>query len=290
MLALAVLGMLLAGEPAALPPAQALPRIPGTTLRLGLSDSAAALRGFSALEGGARKGTCRFFGLQSEASLTFAEQRLARATFSVDEASTYETAYVQDQLTAMGYKRRCAKLQPGSSQCDWLGPVLVHLLVVGTKLSATVERAPAETTAVQAPPAALARVAPSPPRPDTGAALSPDTSRAAPATPRPVPLAPDTLAVPLPGRASPYPAAEVSRRGQCTYPEAARRSGIQGRVWVLATVDTSGRVLEAQVARGIAELNAAALCSARLWHFAPRTWQGQPCRYRVLVPITFTLH
>jgi protein TonB len=82
----------------------------------------------------------------------------------------------------------------------------------------------------------------------------------------------------------------------CAYPEAARKAGIQGRVWVFALVDTSGRVIEAQLERGIPELNAAALECVRRWRFAARSsaepspeFHG-PVSYWVQVPITFTLH
>jgi TonB family protein len=274
-LVLAVLGMLIAGAAADSPPATASLRIPGTTLRLGMSDTLAATHGFPPGQGDVRRGSCRFFGLTSEAALTFADGRLTRAAFTVTNASPYETAYVQDQLAAMGYRRRCATLSPGKSDCDWTGPVIVHLQISVERLAATVER-PAADTASTPPAASVPRTASPAPAP--------------PAAAQEVPFLPDTLAVPIAGRPSHYAAAAVRHESRCGYPEAATKAGIQGRVWVIANVEVNGSVLEAHVWRGIPELNAAALACVKSWLLEPRTWQSRPCRYRVLIPIAFTLH
>lgn len=330
MLALAVLGLFLTGAAPGPAPTDTSLRVPGTTLRFGITDAATSARGFAATEAGVRRGPCRFFGLPSEASLDFDQGRLARAAFTVDEASPHQIAYVQDQLTAMGYKRRCAKLAPRASVCDWSGPVLVHLEVNGAKLAATIEchgasakaasNAPAppphaeqnaaekalavirgagggtttrgEPTAARADTAAPARhdSLPVPARPDT--ATPPSISPRAGLSARGT----DTLAVVLLNRPSRYPPAKVEFAAPCAYPEVARKAGIQGRVWVFALVDTAGRVLEAHLERGIPELNAAALECVRRWRFAarssaePRPEFHGPVSYWVQVPITFTLH
>ena len=268
MLVLAVLGLL-----AAAAPADTALRVPGTSLRFGLSDSLASARGFAPAAGGARRGDCRFFGLVSKAALGFAGGRLARAEFSVPEASPYEIAYIEDQLAAMGYKRRCERSGPGQSVCDWTGRARVRLQVKGADLTATVVPAAADTLVEGEPRATGGGDRPVPP----GAG--------------PVPMLPETLAVPLPNRASPYAPARVAGEARApVYPEAALRAGIQGRVWVIALVDTSGEVLETNVTHGIAELNDAALEAVRHWRFEPRLLQGRACRFRVLVPIPFTLH
>lgn len=337
MLVLAVIGLFLTGAAPDSGPADTSLRVPGTTLRFGITDAALSARGFAGAGAGARHGPCRFFGLPSEASLDFEEGRLARAAFTVDDASPHQIAYVQDQLTVMGYKRRCAKLVPRASVCDWTGPVLVHLEVSGAKLTARVERRGASATTASNAPApqphpersaaekALAVIRgagggtatpgePTPARADTTAPARHDSLPAPGATPpahadtaaaaRPS-IPPraglsardrDTLAVALLNRPSRYPPAKVEFAAPCAYPEAARKAGIQGRVWVFALVDTAGRVLEAHLERGIPELNAAALECVRRWRFAARSsaepspeFSG-PVSYWVQVPITFTLH
>jgi TonB family protein len=319
-LALAILGLLAVASPA-----DTAVRVPGTTLRFGLADTVISARGFTAARPGTRKGRCRFFGLTSDATLTFEDGRLARAEFAVSDASTYEIAYVHDQLTAMGYRKNCETSPSNAEVCDWAGRTLVHLTVDGASLKASVvsargaEAAAARETAPATGSGAAARViarlegtpapaettARAPARNAVPARATPPTTPASvpvlprmprdaarPATPAvgAVPVLPETLAVNVPGRASPYAPATLLSEPRCDYPEAARVAGIQGRVWVLALVDTDGRVIRAQLKSGIPVLNAAALECARDWSFKPVAWQGAPCRYWVLVPVTFTAH
>jgi TonB family protein len=276
---LAVLGLFAVASPA-----DTALRVPGTLLRFGLTDTLASARGFPPAGGGTRQGRCRFFGLVSQATLGFTDGRLARVRFSVTSASPYEVAYIEDQLTAMGYKRRCKTRSPAESVCDWTGRASVHLEVRDTSLTATVVPAGTETMGPGAPPAPGAQDRAEP----TGAGplpVPPVTLAA------PLPMLPETLAVPLPNRASRYAAARVVGEARApVYPAVALRTGIQGRVWLIALVDTSGRVIEANVTRGIPELNDAALEAVRLWRFEPRTLQGTPCRFRVLLSVPFTLH
>ena len=320
MLALAVLGLLAVASPA-----DTAVRVPGTTLRFGLADTVISARGFTAAGPGARKGRCRFFGLTSDATLTFEGGRLARAEFAVSDASTSEIAYVHDQLTAMGYRRNCEKSASNVEVCDWSGRTRIHLAVNGASLKASVvsargaEAAPARETAPATESGAAERViarledAPAPAgttardtirnavparaTPPTAPARVPepprmlrDTVRSAAPAVGAVPVLPETLAVRAPGRESPYAPATLLSEPRCDYPEAARAAGMQGRVWVLAFVDTDGRVIRAQLKSGIPVLNATALECARNWSFKPVTWQGAPCRFWVLAPVTFTVH
>jgi hypothetical protein len=144
MLALAVLGLLAVASPA-----DTAVRVPGTTLRFGLDDTAISARGFTTAGPGARKGRCRFFGLTSDATLTFEDGRLARAEFTVDSASTYEVAYVHDQLTAMGYRKSCQQPTPKTEICDWTARTHIRLEVNGANLKASV--VPASAAAVARP-------------------------------------------------------------------------------------------------------------------------------------------
>ncbi len=314
MLALAVIGMLVLASPA-----DTTVRVPGTTLRFGLDDAAISARGFGPAGPAARKGRCRFFGLTSDATLTFEGGRLARVDFEVEQASAYEIAYVHDQLTAMGYRKTCGQPTPRSEVCDWAARTRLRVEVSGGSLKASVVPAGADEgpAALAAAPdampitgaSAIARLRRGVAARDTlpGAARPPGTPPAAPAgptatTPAPrdttrppadlagaVPVLPETLAVSVPGRASRFAPATLLSRPHCPYPDASRAAGIQGRVWVLALVDTDGRVIRAQLQSGIPALNAAALACVRDWSFQPVVWQGAPCRCWVLVPVTLTL-
>jgi len=162
--------------------------------------------------------------------------------------------------------------------------------------------APAETTTRAAPaagtppaaaraPAAASAPPPAPPPPPRPAPVPAprDSARPHPVTAAAVPVLPETLAVRVPNRASRYAPATLLGEPRCPYPAAARAAGILGRVWVLALVDVDGRVIRAQIRTGIAALDAAALECVRDWTFQPVIRQGVPCRYWVVVPVTFTV-
>jgi protein TonB len=313
-LALAVLGLLVAAAATSVSsPADTVQRIPGTTLRFGTPVATATARGFPAAPGGAHTGPCRFFGLESDATLTFEAGRLVRAEFATAQAAPHQISYVEDQLRRMGYKRRCQRATAQASTCDWTGAARVHLEVSGSSLTATVEPAGATGAAIAsaspaAPPSAasraLARLTGAPARGDTmqapataapvGADSAQSAGAAAPGSTGPdeaaIAMLPETLAVHLPNRPSHFASASVLREEPPRYPEAALKAGVQGRVWLLALVDTSGTVLEAHIEHGIAELDQAAIEAVRRWRFESRSWQGSPCRYWVEVPVLFRLH
>ncbi len=75
-----------------------------------------------------------------------------------------------------------------------------------------------------------------------------------------------------------------------TYPELARRAGVEGVVYILAYVDEEGIVRHTEIARGIGagcdEAAAEAVMKAR---FTPGKQRGQPVRVRVMVPVRFSL-
>jgi TonB family protein len=280
-LVLAVLVVFATAGPGSPPgPADTSVCVPGTSLRFGLADSLVAARGFTRAGSDGREGSCRFFGIPGKARLGFADGRLARAEFTAVETAPHQRGYVQDQLSAMGYRRRCSRLRPTSSDCEWTGRTRVHLKVDQAQLTAVVT--PPEPVA-PADPGAAVRAAPA----DTGpraAAGGPDGA----GTLRSVPVLPETLGVSAPGRPGRRAEAVVRDAPRCLPPPGPRAAGIVGRVWVLALVDVDGRVLEAAVTRGIPTLDAAALECVRRWRFEPRTWQGAPCRFRVEVPVTVT--
>ena len=202
MLALAVLGLLAVASPA-----DTAVRVPGTTLRFGLDDAAISARGFTASEPGTRKGRCRFFGLTSDATLTFEGGRLARAEFAVSGASPSELAYVEDQLTAMGYRRDCPRSTPKSRTCDYTARTRIHLEVNNASLSASVVPADRAVAPPPAPPGtgpSPASAEPRDPVSEAARAGPPAPVRAGPPAAGAAPVLPETLAVQVPGRASRY--------------------------------------------------------------------------------------
>jgi TonB family protein len=268
-LALAVLAVL-AGAP---PPADTAVRVPGTDLRFGLTDSLAAARGFAPAGTGSRAGGGTFFGIPGDARLGFTDGRLGRVEFTAGVASPHQRDYAQDQLAAMGYRRRCDRLTPVASDCEWTGRTRVRLTLDAAGLHAVVTPRETGGAGAAAAPTGAARA--------TAAVVAVGT----PATAA-VPVLPETLVVRGSGRPGRRPEATVRDAPRCTAPPALRPDGAAARVQVLLLVDTDGRVLEATVSRGLPTLDAAALDCARRWRFEPRTWQGAPCRYRVVVPVT----
>ncbi len=75
-----------------------------------------------------------------------------------------------------------------------------------------------------------------------------------------------------------------------TYPELARRAGVEGVVYVLAYVDEEGNVQHTEIARGIgAGCDEAAAEAVGKVQFKPGKQRGQPVRVRVMVPVRFSL-
>lgn len=79
------------------------------------------------------------------------------------------------------------------------------------------------------------------------------------------------------------------RGGPPVYPELARRAGVQGRVVLECTIDTSGRVTDLRVVSGHPLLNEAALDAVRQWVYTPSRLNGQPVRVIMTVTVRFTL-
>lgn len=83
----------------------------------------------------------------------------------------------------------------------------------------------------------------------------------------------------------------VLRSAEPAYPDSARKAGIEGRVWLLVTVDTIGNVIDVSVARSEADiLNDAAIKAAYEYEFMPATLYGrQPVESTVSMVIDFAL-
>ena len=74
------------------------------------------------------------------------------------------------------------------------------------------------------------------------------------------------------------------------YPEIAKRAGVEGKVYVLAFVDESGKVTKAQVIKGIgAGCDEAALDAVLKTKFKPGKQRGKPVKVQVSIPIIFKL-
>ena len=75
------------------------------------------------------------------------------------------------------------------------------------------------------------------------------------------------------------------------YPEMARRSGIEGKVFVQFVVDEQGRTSEVRAVRGIGGgCDEAAVAAVRNARFTPGLQRGRPVKVRMSLPVTFRLN
>lgn len=75
-----------------------------------------------------------------------------------------------------------------------------------------------------------------------------------------------------------------------SYPDAARKAGVDGMVIIQALVGKDGRVKDARVTKSIPPLDESAMQCVRQWIFKPAMAGGAPVAVWVAVPIKFTLH
>ncbi len=74
------------------------------------------------------------------------------------------------------------------------------------------------------------------------------------------------------------------------YPEIAKRAGVQGRVYVKAYVDETGKVTKVELIRGIgAGCDEAAMEAVNSTMFKPGKQRGKPVKVQVTVPVLFKL-
>jgi periplasmic protein TonB len=75
-----------------------------------------------------------------------------------------------------------------------------------------------------------------------------------------------------------------------TYPEIAKRAGVEGKVYVLAFVDERGNVTNAKIIKGIgAGCDEAAIDAVLQTKFKPGKQRGTPVKVQVSIPIVFKL-
>ena len=98
---------------------------------------------------------------------------------------------------------------------------------------------------------------------------------------------PDTAEMTEPAVQEPRP--EMLSMPDPVYPDAAQRAGIEGRVIVEVTVDTTGAVSAAEVVEssGDARLDASARKAALAAKFRPAMLDGVPVESRTVIPFGF---
>jgi TonB family protein len=83
--------------------------------------------------------------------------------------------------------------------------------------------------------------------------------------------------------------AQVVARTVPDYPEAARRSGIEGVVALAVVIDKTGRVTEVRPISGPALLAAEAGKAVKQWRFAPFLVAGEPMEVETTIDVGFRL-
>lgn len=75
-----------------------------------------------------------------------------------------------------------------------------------------------------------------------------------------------------------------------TYPEIAKRAGVEGKVYILAFVDEKGEVTSVKLIKGIgAGCDEAAMNAVLQTKFTPGKQRGRPVKVQVSIPIIFKL-
>jgi len=82
---------------------------------------------------------------------------------------------------------------------------------------------------------------------------------------------------------------KLLKKVQPQYPEEALKAHISGRIVLTATTDTEGKVVDAKVESGPAELRAAALDAIKQWVYAPFILNGEARRLKFTVVVAFSL-
>lgn len=81
-----------------------------------------------------------------------------------------------------------------------------------------------------------------------------------------------------------------SIQSKITYPEIAKRAGVEGKVYILAYVNEQGEVTKTEVLKGIgAGCDEAAEKAVKDTKFKPGKQRGKAVKVKVAVPIVFTL-
>ena len=89
----------------------------------------------------------------------------------------------------------------------------------------------------------------------------------------------------------PMPKAGMSALAKnIVYPESARKEGIEGKVFIVATVDADGKVINTEIKKSVnSELDAAAVKAVEMTAFTPAEKNGKKVKATVTIPIQFKL-
>ena len=89
----------------------------------------------------------------------------------------------------------------------------------------------------------------------------------------------------------PEPVGGISAiKEKITYPELAKRIGLEGRVYIRVFLDKKGNVVDAKIEKGIGGgCDEAALNAVKETKFYPGKQRGRPVRVQVVIPVDFRL-
>lgn len=285
-------------------PGDTLTRVPGSPLRLGWTqERTSALGPFaqrSANEGvTVRRGDVRWFGTTAQATLTYRDGRLAAVRLESAKPTPALLSYAPDELRRAGYRRVSHVIDPGTDRSEWIGPGTITLTASATSLIAEVKPRGAAAASVAAsappsPPASAASTSPpaggpgAPPpsaTPGTGTLVASEAGAGAGEVP--AGALPGEIDFTATGTDSLPAPRVVATPPPPVRPRIAVDAGLFGRVQVRARIDTTGRVVHAEIARGIAEFNSAALAWAADVRYEPYRVNGRPVPVVVTIPVVF---
>ena len=270
-------------QPAAGVPRDTLTRVPGSPLRLGWTHERTSALGAFQQQGTSgdatiRHGDVRWFGTTSQATLTYRDDRLCAVRLECARPTLALLSYAPDELRRAGYRRVSHAIESGSDRSEWSGPAEIVLTASASSLVAEVSTRVAGTAAPASP--ASPRAGATAAAPPTDAAPTADES------------APGALAGEIDftaTRTDSLPAPRVlSTPPPPVRPRIAVDAGLFGRVQVRARIDTTGHVVHAEIARGIAEFNSAALAWAADVRYEPYRLNGRLAPVVVLIPVVFS--
>jgi len=82
---------------------------------------------------------------------------------------------------------------------------------------------------------------------------------------------------------------EILHKETPSYPDLARRAGIEGTVSVMVTISKTGDVLDATILKSIPMLDEAAVSAAKLCKFKPARQRDKAVRVKMSIPFRFNL-
>lgn len=114
---------------------------------------------------------------------------------------------------------------------------------------------------------------------------------APPPPPPPAPPQPPALPPPAPVEERDDVVLPVAQAGNAmpTYPEVARKKGLQGEVILEIRISESGAVVDVEVVRGDEPFVAAALAAVRTWRYRPALVDGRPVPFTRRIKIPFRI-